>query len=79
MGAKIHDQFAGLAASRQRKWQMRKAAEGLCVICGKPAVTNWFCPFHTKQGRDINRNRYRLKAGIPLNAPLYPAGRKRQY
>lgn len=77
MGAKIHDQFASLNVSRGRKWQMRKALLGLCVICGMPAVTNWHCEVHLENGREAGRNRYRRKVGIPLNRPLTGRGRPR--
>jgi len=33
---KINDEFTDLAISRQQKWQLRRAKEGRCVICGEP-------------------------------------------
>ena len=31
---KIVDEFTDLPISRQQKWQLRRAKEGRCVICG---------------------------------------------
>lgn len=37
--AAIQDQFAGLEVSRQRRYQLRKQALGLCMNCGtEPAL-----------------------------------------
>jgi hypothetical protein len=33
----IQDEFTQLKVSRQRKWQLRKRAEGRCAVCGVPA------------------------------------------
>ena len=33
----VNDKFSKITGvSRQRQWQLRKAADGLCVICAKP-------------------------------------------
>lgn len=34
----IFDKFTKLPVSRQRKYQLRKQAKGLCGICGTPGV-----------------------------------------
>ena len=34
---KIEDEFADRPVSRQRKYQLRNTATGLCEICGQPA------------------------------------------
>ncbi len=40
----INDQFTDLPISRQRRYQLRKKAKGLCVICGKrKAITESLC------------------------------------
>jgi hypothetical protein len=39
MRAPIIDQFTDLPISRQRKYQLRKALQGRCTECGKPALT----------------------------------------
>ncbi len=40
----IIDQFTDLQISRQRRYQLRKQASGLCVICGKrKAVSKSLC------------------------------------
>lgn len=33
---RIIDEFTDLPVSNQRKWQLRKSAQGLCIICGNP-------------------------------------------
>ena len=40
MSARIQDEFTKLQGkvSRQRIWQLRKKAQGLCIICGKIAL-----------------------------------------
>ncbi len=35
--------------SRQRKWQLRKKALGLCTICGKESTTADYCKKHAKE------------------------------
>lgn len=40
----IKDEFADLDVSRQRRYQLRKSAKGLCPQCGKPALKDMrFC------------------------------------
>ena len=40
----IQDKFAKLDVSRQRKYQLRRQAEGLCVMCGRrKLVTRTLC------------------------------------
>ena len=56
--------------TRQRRWQLAQNARGLCAICPMPRVDDHHCAQHAKDCRDRARNRYRLKAGIPLDAPL---------
>lgn len=46
---KIEDEFTPLPLSNQRKWQLRRKRDGLCVSCGKPAVTSHYCEFHNKK------------------------------
>jgi len=54
---KISDEFTALPVSRQRKYQLRKAAAGLCIICGqRPAVQNGRCrECKTKASRKNSR------------------------
>ena len=35
-----------MTISRQLKWQKARRAAGLCVLCGKPAVTKNHCERH---------------------------------
>lgn len=55
----IKDSFSELPISRQRKYQMRKRASGMCVTCGQPAVTKNFCLDHSI----AHRERHRLYTG----------------
>jgi predicted nucleic acid-binding Zn ribbon protein len=55
--APIQDEFANLPVSRQRKYQLRKAKERRCVICGDPAVTATLCVRHMVYAREQTRRR----------------------
>lgn len=57
----IVDEFTGLKLSRQRKWQLRKAAQGLCVLCGKPTTGSNHCLEHMEKNRDSNARRFGFK------------------
>ena len=63
--------------SRQQEWAERRHAKGVCVVCGEPLSSKWYCQEHTESVRENARNRYRKKHGIPVNAPLKGNGRKR--
>ena len=52
---KIIDEFTELPISRQQKWQLRRAKEGRCVICGQPKVTAWHCLKHAIANREWAR------------------------
>jgi hypothetical protein len=52
---KIIDEFTDLPISRQQKWQLRRAKEGRCVICGEPKVTAWHCLKHAIANREWAR------------------------
>ena len=52
---KILDEFTDLPISRQQKWQLRRAKEGRCVICGQPKVTAWHCLKHAIANREWAR------------------------
>jgi hypothetical protein len=52
---KIVDEFTDLAISRQQKWQLRRAKEGRCVICGEPKMTAWHCLKHAIANREWAR------------------------
>jgi hypothetical protein len=52
---KIVDEFTELPISRQQKWQLRRAKEGRCVICGEPKVTAWHCLKHAVANREWAR------------------------
>jgi hypothetical protein len=55
-----------LAVTRQRLWQIKRQAEGLCIRCGKPAAqkqdgSGWIarCALCSKRMSQENRRRYR--------------------
>jgi len=51
------------STSRQRAWQRRKRAEGLCQTCGKPrGASRWLCDEHLRLNRERQR---RLKGTRP--------------
>jgi hypothetical protein len=56
---KIKDDIARLDISRQRKYQLRKMRQGLCVICGQEAYQSTVLCYehHLKRGiRQPGRN-----------------------
>lgn len=57
--------------SRQRKWQLKMLENGRCQICGEELETKQYCERHTEIHRKRGRERYRKKAGIPLDAAKY--------
>jgi hypothetical protein len=52
---KIQDEFTNRPISRQQKWQLRRAKEGRCVICGDKKVTAWHCLKHAIANREWAR------------------------
>ena len=57
--------------SRQRKWQLKKMREGKCPNCGEPKGRDILqCNLCAENVRINSRDRYRLKMGIPLDAPI---------
>jgi hypothetical protein len=56
--------------TRQRRWQLKQNAKGLCALCAAAAVDGYHCARHLADNRDRYRNSYRLKHGIPLDAPI---------
>jgi hypothetical protein len=58
--------------SKQRLKQIRNNQAGLCAYCNdrrKPGYV--VCEFHAEKLRKYQRDRDRLKKGVPLDAPLY--------
>jgi hypothetical protein len=51
----IHDEFAKLKISRQRKYQLRKQRDGRCVICGDTAAASSLCLKHLIARRENQR------------------------
>lgn len=59
-------------------WQEKQKALGLCLSCLQPSADGTRCEYHAERNRIANRNRYRLKHGIPLNEPYEHWGRPRK-
>ena len=58
MGKRISDEFTNLKISNQRKWQLRRAKEGRCIICGaQEVVGNNRCLEHNVQQALRNHER----------------------
>jgi hypothetical protein len=62
-------------ASRQYAQQQKNVENGKCRYCSNPLFTKNHCESCAEKVRIMARNRYRKKAGIPLDAPLSPRGR----
>lgn len=66
MSREIIDQFTtatgadGKPLSRQRKWQLRQKALGLCCKCGAKAVTADYCEKHRTY--DVEQSRLHKEA-----------------
>jgi len=74
MSRRIQDEFTNLPLSKQRKYQLRRAKEKRCIICGSPAVSTEFCAKHmvAHMVRARERMRRRKKAvRRNLNSPSY--------
>ena len=64
---RIQDDLTFLPLSRQRKYQIRKMREGLCIICGQPAYKGTLFCIEDNQKRGIQqpgRNRHRGKKWV---------------
>jgi hypothetical protein len=55
MPKEIKDEFTDLPVSRQRKYQLRMARDGRCIICGEPEVGSLSCLKHLIQNRERAR------------------------
>ena len=64
MQKKIIDDLSSSDMSRQRRYQIRRMRQGLCILCGKQAFEETVCclDHHIKRGtRRPGRNRLRMK------------------
>lgn len=55
----ITDEFTHLKVSKERKYQLRRQRDGLCIICGKQPYDKLYCQKHAEAIRARNRERYR--------------------
>ena len=68
----IQDEFTALPVSRQRKWQLRRRAEGRCGVCGgSPIVSGDLCFAHRVAMAEAQR-RYRGNKGMRLGGKWLP-------
>lgn len=67
MAKHIQDAFSNLPISRQRRYQLRHKAAGLCLLCNQPKVNATYCLKHAVARREWSREqigataRYRSK------------------
>lgn len=52
---RIQDEFTGKRLSRQRRYQLRHLAAGLCQLCRNKLFTETKCRKHWHQEREIYR------------------------
>lgn len=64
----------GKEVSRQRRWQLKQAALGKCITCGKPAVAGVLCLEHRRKQTVQRRKLKGFKAWKPGKV-----GRPRKY
>ncbi len=57
------DEFSNSPVSRERKWQLRKMAIGLCLVanCKEPITANGRCDKHRIALREYHRKYYKRK------------------
>lgn len=51
----IKDEFSKLNVSKQRKYQLRKARDKRCHLCGQPSAGKTFCLKHMVERRERQR------------------------
>jgi hypothetical protein len=57
----IKDQYTGSSHSRQRRYQLRHQAQGLCIYCSEPAVMGSHCLRHAIKVREMMRKRKKCR------------------
>ena len=62
--------------SKQANWAAARKAAGNCCLCLRPLYSTTLCKQHLLATRERKRNEYRRARNIPLNALLFPQGRK---
>lgn len=55
-----------IKVSRQRAYQIRNKAQGLCILCGKKARTKNHCDTHAKDNLERNRRWYKKRVATGL-------------
>lgn len=59
--------------SRQREYQLRHKAMGLCLYCPDLAIRGALCQRHYERHAIAQRNRYRKRHGLPVDmSPVRP-------
>jgi len=67
---------------RVKRRQKELLAQGVCIACGAAPTggkggTKHRCPVCAEKTREAARAKYRIRKGIPLDAPLSKKGRGR--
>lgn len=57
----ILDAFTDLKVSRQRKWQLRQEAKGLCQVCPEPEFMACKCKKHYRRWANAQAKRLGTK------------------
>ena len=57
-----------MAITRQRRWQLKMATQGRCVLCGKRAATRQHCKWHARDNADRTARRLAQKPPDPTVA-----------
>lgn len=76
LAGQTHKQTAAMTISRQRCAQIRNVENGKCMICSTPSKTI-LCDDCNAKSRDRQRKLYRIRNGIPVDAPISNRGRPR--
>lgn len=65
----IHDQFSHIPC-KQRRWQLRKEAQGCCRLCGERAVKWGYCLPHAEKQATFTKSKPKLRQLAALKKEL---------
>jgi hypothetical protein len=68
----IQDEFTALPVPERKKTELRRRRDGLCVRCGQPVATKFYCLAHAEANREKQR-KLKTRTGRNLNARSYRA------
>ncbi len=62
--SKVQDEFSGRTGiSKQRRYQLRRLRDGMCIYCGRPAVITGKCEEHRQMLNIKDREKMRRRSG----------------